>query len=437
MALYNSDGQINLTVVDGNTYTGAQAADGSYYIVLNDGTSYTGARHRCGAMNAVVTTSRASASAPNGSVYVIIQNDGVGYTFATLLGGAWRTLDTAGAELIINGLFTSDITGWTDGSSVGGAIAYNSGKLRTTNTSATARARQAVATQIGQRYAFFAQNVAGDVAENVAVGSTTPGTNDYLNYASNPAIAARAGVVELTATTATAQVQLATAVAGYGDWDNVSLRKLTPTSFTRGKVFTDDFSLKADGPLGATPDGLLWRNMVPQNGAHVYPLISGGKMTMAASGGATSAGYPFLKMGNGKAAGIKCDLAWNGTAASCTMLSMEPSGAQPTVANILANSLHITFTDTVVNIQTYVGSVLTTETVTYDVACATDGTVYPNVGWSLSGNTLTLTLPDGSTIQRTDSKFSQVYGSVAIIEQFYGSGVTGTVDVAKVSVTLG
>lgn len=355
----------------------------------------------------------------------------------TLLRGAGRTVDTAASELVTNGLFPSDITGWTDGSSVGGAIAYNSGKLRTTNTSATARARQAVTVQVGQRYAFFAQNVAGDVAGNVAVGSTTPGTNDYLNYASNPAIAARAGAVELTAITATAQVQLSTSVAGYGDWDNVSLRKLTPTSFTRGKVFTDDFSLKADGPLGVTPDNLLWRNMVPQNSAHVYPLISSGKMTMAASGSTTSAGYPFLRMGNGKAAGIKCDLAWNGEDASCTMISMEPSGAQPTVANIIANSLHITFTDTIVNIQTYVASALTTETVTYDVACATDGTVYSNVGWSLSGSTLTVTLPDGTTVQRTDSKFSQVYGSVAIIEQFYGSGVVGTVDVSKVSVTLG
>lgn len=80
MAHYNANGQTNLTAVDGSTYTGAQAADGSWYIVINDGSTYTGFRHRCGAINAVITTSLASASHTNGSMYVILQDDGVGYT---------------------------------------------------------------------------------------------------------------------------------------------------------------------------------------------------------------------------------------------------------------------------------------------------------------------------------------------------------------------
>jgi hypothetical protein len=367
---------------------------------------------------------------------------GIPVTFGSTgipLGGVrTRLLDIAGSELIVNGLFTSDITGWTDSSSAGGAISYNSGKLRTTNTSGTARARQTYSgATVGQRYAFFAQNVAGTVNGTVSVGSTTPGSTDYLSTNTNAAIAARAGVVELTATTTSVNIQLSTGTAGNDDWDNVSLRQLIPTTFPVGRVFTDDFSLKADGPLGVNPDNILWRNMFPQNSAHVYTQISGGKMTMAASGATTSAGYPFWKFGNGKVAGIKCDLAWTGTGAACAMVSLEPSGAQPTVANIIANSVHIVFTDTKVDIQTYVGSALTTETVNYDVACATDGTVYPNVGWSLSGSTLTVYLPDGTTIQRTDSKFSQVYGSVGIPEHFYGAGITGTIAIGKVSMTLG
>lgn len=80
MARYNADGEINLTSVVGNTRTGLQAADGSMNIVINNGSSYTGLMHACGAMNAVVTTSRAVSSAPNGSMYVILQTDGVGYT---------------------------------------------------------------------------------------------------------------------------------------------------------------------------------------------------------------------------------------------------------------------------------------------------------------------------------------------------------------------
>jgi hypothetical protein len=83
MALYNADGQMNLTVVSGSSYTGAQAPDGSYYIVLNDGSTYTGARHACGAMNAVVSTSAGATTHPNGSMYVVVQEDGVGYTPAS------------------------------------------------------------------------------------------------------------------------------------------------------------------------------------------------------------------------------------------------------------------------------------------------------------------------------------------------------------------
>lgn len=80
MSLFNTDGQINLTVVTGSTYTGAQAPDGSYYIVLNDGSTYTGLKHPCGALNAVVTLNNSQAIAPNGSMYVVGQTDGIGYT---------------------------------------------------------------------------------------------------------------------------------------------------------------------------------------------------------------------------------------------------------------------------------------------------------------------------------------------------------------------
>lgn len=80
MARYNADGEVNLTSVVGNTRVGLHAADGTMNIVINDGTTRTGLYHACGAMNAVITTSRAAASAPNGSMYVILQTDGVGYT---------------------------------------------------------------------------------------------------------------------------------------------------------------------------------------------------------------------------------------------------------------------------------------------------------------------------------------------------------------------
>lgn len=349
-----------------------------------------------------------------------------------------RTLDVAGPELVTNGLFAADVSGWTDASSAGGAISWNSGKLRTTYTTGTARARQAVSpVEVGARYWFFGQMVAGTVNGTVAIGSTTPGSNDYLSTTTQVALAARAGVIELTATSTTVQIGLNTGVAGYGEWDNVTLRKLTPTKFRAGKWFVDDFSVKPDGPMGVTPDGLAWRQMPPANSNHVYPSVSGGKLTMATSGAAISASYSYLHLGDGKATAIYCDVGWTGVGASVAMISLAPTATVPTMTNITTNSVHIVFTDTKVDIQTYVAGVLTSETVTYSAAVARDGTVYSGVGWSLNGNTLTVTLPDGSTVQRTDAKFAQVAGSVGIIEHFYGSGVTGTSAISKASVRLG
>lgn len=55
MAVYASDGSINVTVVDGSTFTGAQAADGSLYVV--ERTSEIGAYHPCGALLVTPITS--------------------------------------------------------------------------------------------------------------------------------------------------------------------------------------------------------------------------------------------------------------------------------------------------------------------------------------------------------------------------------------------
>lgn len=48
MTLFNADGKVNVTEVDGNTYTGVYAADGSYNVVVDD-LSHFGVMHPCGA----------------------------------------------------------------------------------------------------------------------------------------------------------------------------------------------------------------------------------------------------------------------------------------------------------------------------------------------------------------------------------------------------
>lgn len=80
MPRYNSAGEIELTTNDGSAYTGLHNVNGSMNIVINDGSVYTGRVHPNGSTNAVITTSRAAANHPNGSLYIILQADGVGYT---------------------------------------------------------------------------------------------------------------------------------------------------------------------------------------------------------------------------------------------------------------------------------------------------------------------------------------------------------------------
>lgn len=80
MSRCNTRGETEFTERVGNTYTGLHAIDGSMNVVINNGSTYTGLRHPSGAYNAVVTTSRAATRHPNGSMYVILQADGVGYT---------------------------------------------------------------------------------------------------------------------------------------------------------------------------------------------------------------------------------------------------------------------------------------------------------------------------------------------------------------------
>lgn len=47
--LYNADGKVNVTQVDGLTWTGLRAADGSINVVVDDSSHY-GVRHPCGAL---------------------------------------------------------------------------------------------------------------------------------------------------------------------------------------------------------------------------------------------------------------------------------------------------------------------------------------------------------------------------------------------------
>ena len=70
MGIYAADGSLNVTVVDGSSFTGAQAPDGSLYVVKR--TSEIGRYHPCGALLVTPITSNAAAGAlaSDGSLFV-------------------------------------------------------------------------------------------------------------------------------------------------------------------------------------------------------------------------------------------------------------------------------------------------------------------------------------------------------------------------------
>lgn len=97
--LYNTDGQCQVTIVDGTTYTGVMSADGQYNGVLNDGSTLKSLYHPCGAFNVTIVTDRsAPRQAANGSYNIITSANGY-----ALVGGPLWTQPGA----IIDEIFTA------------------------------------------------------------------------------------------------------------------------------------------------------------------------------------------------------------------------------------------------------------------------------------------------------------------------------------------
>lgn len=334
-------------------------------------------------------------------------------------GVGFGLLDVAGSELVANGEFPSNINGWTDNSNAGGAISWSAGRLAITNTSGTARARTTVTVEVGKRYRFIARNFGA--AGVVAVG-TSAGGSQYLSKTTTTALA-QIALVEFVATATTVHIQLATFTAATTSlWDHVTVRELTETAFSGRTVFSDNFE-RADGPIGVSPQNLPWRYIDPVANSNVFARIESGILTAPDSGFSSTASYSVLTLGR-PVRSVQCDVSFLGaTGGAIAMIGMQPANPKaPTVAEIVQNALHLVFTDTKVDVAFFQAGVYVIETVNYAAPCARDGTVYPNVGWSISGDTLTVTLPDGSILTRTDARFAQVNGVTAIIEHYWASG---------------
>ena len=124
-------------------------------------------------------------------------------------------------NLITNGTFDTDVSGWTAGN--GATLASVSGQIQITSTgSGYGQAIQAITTVVGKTYSVEAERSNGFIA----VGTVSAGTDLYTNgYSSSPVSA------QFTAESTTTYITLQNDATGSGvqTWDNVSVYEIDPS----------------------------------------------------------------------------------------------------------------------------------------------------------------------------------------------------------------
>lgn len=184
-----------------------------------------------------------------------------------------------------------------------------------------------------------------------------------------------------------------------------------------------DTFARADGAPGTADSGQAWQFPTIEAGV-VAPVISGNKLVASADlSPGTTACYSGLAL-DAPAKEMRAKISFAaGAAFGSAVLIANPHGLS-SVQNIRDDSLHIVFGDTRVDFGVFVGGVYSTSAgnVNYGAALAHDGTVY-EIGWSISGDTVTVRLPDGTTTSKTDPRFSACNGKYCTFETFFGAGL--------------
>ena len=131
--------------------------------------------------------------------------------------------NVTGSELVTNGTFDTDTSGWTALNSA--TLSVVSGALRISQTTVDyARAEQAITVEVGKTYTVSVELKGGTGAARVILGTTSEGTQYYIG---SVLTAAQTISTTFTATTTTAYLTLTndtTTDNTYYDFDNISVR---------------------------------------------------------------------------------------------------------------------------------------------------------------------------------------------------------------------
>lgn len=131
--------------------------------------------------------------------------------------------ESLGPELVTNGTFASNVTGWANISDAGGSIAWNAaGYLDLINTTGTARTQQDFAVTAGRTYKFVVSNPGASTVD-VYAGSTSGGGQ----LLTTTLTAGQTGTYILTATSSLMSLGFRNFGAGTTDSiDNVSVKEV-------------------------------------------------------------------------------------------------------------------------------------------------------------------------------------------------------------------
>jgi len=152
---------------------------------------------------------------------------------------------------------------------------------------------------------------------------------------------------------------------------------------------------------------------------YTYQYIANNKLYAPWTGMAKTAKYSAVDIGS-VPSGMKAKVIFTtGDIGGVAALICNPNG-MTAISNITQGSLHMLFLSYNVQITLFINNVMIgLATYVYPTPCLLDNfTEYP-IGWSVSGNTITVNCPDGTTTTVTDSRIPTVMGRYCTFEHFW------------------
>ena len=137
------------------------------------------------------------------------------------------TTNAVGTELVTNGTFASNTTGWAG---VSGTIAIASSQLRLTgggSSTVVAYAQQTFATTVGKAYTVSVDfiSISGGTNRYIYIGTSTSGANRFnIVQLSNAQVVVGTNTFTFVAQSTTSLISLGTYEAQVAVWDNVTVR---------------------------------------------------------------------------------------------------------------------------------------------------------------------------------------------------------------------